>query len=185
MNRKGVTLNTGRTHFKKGMIPWNKGKKMPVTPAIAAANKRRKGVSMPKPDNFSETMRKVNPPVGRKIVIPFREQHGDPKLLAVRNGYVFIYKPDHPKSRKEAPGYGYIREHRYIMGNHLKRLLTDSEVIHHIDGNKSNNKLSNLLLCKNAREHSRVHTMMEAFVEKLIKERKAYYDRRKKEFFLR
>jgi hypothetical protein len=26
---KGICFNTGRTHFKKGMIPWNKGKKIP------------------------------------------------------------------------------------------------------------------------------------------------------------
>ena len=27
--KKGVTLNTGKTHFKKGFTPWNKGKKLP------------------------------------------------------------------------------------------------------------------------------------------------------------
>ena len=27
MNRKGITFNTGRTHFKKNHTPWNKGLK--------------------------------------------------------------------------------------------------------------------------------------------------------------
>ena len=34
--------------------------------------------------------------------------------------------------------------HRWIMRDHLKRPLTRFEIVHHKDGNKRNNKLSNL-----------------------------------------
>lgn len=43
-------------------------------------------------------------------------------------------------------GNGYIFKHRYIMAQHLKRLLTTDEQVHHIDGDRSNNDISNLQL---------------------------------------
>lgn len=39
-----------------------------------------------------------------------------------------------------------VDEHRYIMSNHLNRNLTYNEVVHHKDGNKKNNDISNLEL---------------------------------------
>lgn len=41
---------------------------------------------------------------------------------------------------------GRILEHRYIMAKHLGRLLEVYESVHHIDGNKENNDISNLQL---------------------------------------
>ncbi len=41
---------------------------------------------------------------------------------------------------------GAIFEHRHLMEQHLGRKLTEEEIIHHIDGNKLNNTLSNLQL---------------------------------------
>ena len=56
-----------------------------------------------------------------------------------RHGYVCLWKPDHLKACR-----GYVYEHRYIMEKHLGRFLSKNEIVHHIDGNKSNNELSNL-----------------------------------------
>ena len=39
-----------------------------------------------------------------------------------------------------------IPEHRFIVEQFINRKLTKSEIIHHTDGDKSNNKLSNLYL---------------------------------------
>ena len=47
-------------------------------------------------------------------------------------------------------------EHRYIMEKHLGRKLTFNECVHHIDGDKSNNELSNLEVVMRS-EHSRSH----------------------------
>ena len=41
---------------------------------------------------------------------------------------------------------GYILEHRYVMAQQLCRSLTRQETVHHIDGNRQNNDISNLQL---------------------------------------
>ena len=72
------------------------------------------------------------------------------------NGYVIIYMPDHPHSGAKKT----ILEHRYIMECKIGRYLTDLEVVHHIDGNKSNNEPDNLMLFNNQTEHGKYHTQL-------------------------
>ena len=180
---KGVWYNTGRTHFKKGFIPWNKGKKMILTEKAKKANILKRGISLSKPFNFPETMRKVNPPLGKKKKYSSRDR--EKKQRVWRDGYVFIYCPERPSSRKIPPDFGYILEHRAVMEDKIGRQIIPGEVIHHIDGCKSNNKIENLLLCQNSKEHNEVHGKMEIFVEKFIREGRIFYDREKRDFYFR
>lgn len=48
-------------------------------------------------------------------------------------------------------------EHRHVMEQHLGRPLLRSEVVHHLDGNRLNNDISNLQLLSSHSEHRRVH----------------------------
>ena len=50
---------------------------------------------------------------------------------------------------------GYIMEHRLVMARHLGRLLSRTEVVHHIDHNPSNNCIGNLMLFPSNAEHKR------------------------------
>ncbi len=50
----------------------------------------------------------------------------------------------------------YAREHKLVMEQKLGRSLAPDEIVHHIDGNKSNNHPDNLTLTNNL-EHNRYH----------------------------
>jgi ssDNA-binding Zn-finger/Zn-ribbon topoisomerase 1 len=69
-----------------------------------------------------------------------------------KGGYKLIHKPNYPSSRVN----GYILEHRYVYEKHIKRLLKNNEIVHHIDGNKLNNNIENLELCLNS-THTKHH----------------------------
>jgi hypothetical protein len=64
-----------------------------------------------------------------------------------------IYSPNHPR-----PDFlkKYCYEYKLIMEKHLGRYLTEDEVVHHIDGDETNNKLENLKVVTQS-EHIRIH----------------------------
>ena len=57
---------------------------------------------------------------------------------------------------------GNIQEHRQVIETFLGRKLT-KEVVHHIDKDKENNKLSNLMLFPNQSEHLKFHIYFDKY----------------------
>jgi len=73
-----------------------------------------------------------------------------------KDGYVLVAVESHPHSAdNKASGTCYVLEHRLVMEKHLGRFLEPAEVVHHIDGNPSNNDLSNLKLYATNADHIR------------------------------
>lgn len=72
--------------------------------------------------------------------------------IVSKGDYIYTTVKEHPNATKN----GYVLLHRIIMENHLKRLLTKQEIVHHKDGNKKNNDLSNLELMEKS-IHNKEH----------------------------
>lgn len=69
------------------------------------------------------------------------------------SGYVLIYKPNHPNSKR-----GYIQEHRFIMEQKIGRILFSNEVVHHKNRIRTDNREENLELT-NSSDHCRLHVL--------------------------
>ena len=57
----------------------------------------------------------------------------------------------------------WIQEHRFVIEEYILRLLDKREVIHHIDGNKQNNTVDNLMIFPSQKEHQKFHLKIKQF----------------------
>ena len=79
-------------------------------------------------------------------------------------GYQFIWKPYYYSN----PSMNYVRVHRLKMENKLGRKLKSTELIHHVDLNKLNNRLSNLYISSKSK-HIKMHHQLQKIAGDFIK----------------
>lgn len=125
---------------------------------------RRRG-GIPKGTHFSEERRKrLNPRKGWKMTdeqkqklsearrCTFNGLNGYGHTKPQNRGYVQAYCPLHPKAHSD----GYVMLHTVVMEQHIGRYLIDDEVVHHINHDRTDNRIENLMLMKK-REHMSMH----------------------------
>jgi len=174
MGRKGqIPWNKGQKGFKlsdetkkkmsiarKGQVPWCKGKKInnrKSPPPFTDAHREKLRVAMQGDKNHfygkkhSEKTKLIISQKGKGIMAREKNPNWGGGRCKHTAGYVLVLSPDHPYKDPR----GYVYEHRLVMEKHLGRFLLPDEVVHHIDGNRSNNDIRNLALFSSHSKHMR------------------------------
>jgi hypothetical protein len=76
----------------------------------------------------------------------------------VHGGYAYVYRPDSPMADK----VGRVPEHRQVMADVLGRPLRRGEHVHHLNGNKTDNRPENLAILSPS-DHSRAHDWLNTY----------------------
>lgn len=128
---KGIYKRKPNQGFQKGHEPWNMGLTKEIDERLKKAGKK-----------ISENHK------------GFKHPNWKGGRIVDDNGRISIYCPNHPFTRNGS----YIFEHRLVMEKYLGRYLKPhpEEIVHHIDGNPSNNKIENLEVLTKS-EHAREH----------------------------
>lgn len=88
----------------------------------------------------------------RKKLSESKKMHRPGHTKKRDDGYITVYYPDHP----DATSDGYVMQHRLLMEQHIGRRLGKDEVVHHVNKDRSDNRLENLRLMT-ARDHMSLH----------------------------
>ncbi|HKY40764.1 MAG TPA: HNH endonuclease [Polyangiaceae bacterium] len=91
------------------------------------------------------------------------ERHGMWKGGRSKNqeGYALVLLNERHPFWSMSNSAGYVLEHRLVMARKLKRPLRPNETVHHIDGDKTNNKISNLQLRQGRHGNGECHVCLD------------------------
>lgn len=140
--------------FKKGNIPWNTG--ISTVPW-------NKGIKTGKPAwNTGKKLSEEHRQKVIKTLSSYGNQVGERNptwkggKIIDGHGYVKIKNYTHPHRTDN----NYYAEHRLVMEQHLGRILSKDEQVHHKNMNKQDNRIENLVIISNT-EHIKEHRLRE------------------------
>jgi len=149
------------TEFKKGLMPWNKGKHH------SEESKKKMKMShkgMTGKHHSKETIIKI----GLTNSIALKGKFLGEKAMRwkdgrrkSRDGYIRIYKPEHPFCDKNKT----VLESHLVVEKYLGRYLKPYERIHHINEIRDDDRPENLMTFINTRAHIKWHNIQEGMKE--------------------
>jgi len=77
-------------------------------------------------------------------------------LPYIVDSYIVEKLPRTDKFYAMTNGSGYVPQHRIVMARMLGRCLRSDEIVHHVNGKKTDNRLTNLLIM-DKQTHRRIH----------------------------
>ncbi len=105
-----------------------------------------------------ESVQSVNPPIGIEKKRKSRYGEGNSKWRGGRvkmsDGRILLYMPDHPNAN--CIGGTHILEYRFTAERITGRPLRDNEIVHHKNGDVTDNRLENLDVLSQS-EHAKLH----------------------------
>lgn len=122
------------------------------------SHKRRKPVTQAERENRSRAYKGKTLSAEQRRKISERNScnynglNGYGHIKKHNSGYVVAYVPKHPHAHAD----GYVMLHTVLMERSLGRYLTENEVVHHINHNRADNRIENLLLM-DKKEHMSMH----------------------------
>lgn len=95
-------------------------------------------------------------------ILKYNEEHNNEyKDFSDSWQYLMVRRPDHHKANHD----GYVYIHQLQAEKKLGRKLKAGECVHHIDRNKCNNDLDNLMVFKTSSDHASFHRGCEIYLE--------------------
>lgn len=137
-------------------------------------------------DYYTHKRRKTNfclKCVAKKTQTGVKKPRGDASYITTCGYKVIKCDGDYDSSGRAR----YRREHVLVMENHIGRKLNTSqggngEQVHHIDGDKLNNKIDNLLLCKNTKHHKDVDCQLHELAFELVRKKLIIFNKETEEY---
>lgn len=141
----GKIMAISSTRFKKGHIPWIKGKHHSnrTKDLLSEMNKGK--------HHSEETKEKIRKSNRRENNFSWKGG-----FIKDTDGYMLFNVPDGCRFSCMKNRDGYIAVHRLVMASYLQRPLKPKEIVHHINRNINDNKVENLELL-GIGEHLRLH----------------------------
>lgn len=122
-----------------------------ITNSRAVGAIRKKGKKFCSKECFKQYQIKI----GSKRVINWIKNNQHPMFKGgvgmTTDGYIWLLVKDGKRQHNQ------VKLHRYLMEIKLGRELKSTEIIHHINGNKLDNRIENLELLSSISEHNKLH----------------------------